>query len=129
MNLFPWNSFPRMIFLFFFKWIFLTEWFFPRNEFHFTEWNFLKGDTNIFLQINNFIKKKKFLYERNIVFVKTIHIYNDETWHSYTGKKIQTKKNESLDTSFDFCWHQLFSPEISKFCYIKKYRDILHFDT
>ena len=54
--------------------------------------------------MNNFIKKKKmFLYERNIVFVKTIHIYNDETWHSYTGKKIQTKKNESLDTSFDFC--------------------------
>ena len=41
-------------------------------------------------------------------------------------KKIQ-KIYESRDTPLEFCWHQHFSPEISKFCYIKKCRYRLHF--
>ena len=40
-------------------------------------------------------------------------------------KKIQ-KIHESRDTLLDI---SIFSPEISKFCYIKKYRYRLHFDT
>ena len=43
-------------------------------------------------------------------------------------KKIQNIY-ESRDTSPEFCWNQHFSREISKFCYIKKYRYILHFGT
>ena len=43
-------------------------------------------------------------------------------------KKIQ-KIYKSRDTFFKFCWHQYFLPEISKFCYIKKYRYSLYFDT
>ena len=43
-------------------------------------------------------------------------------------KKIQ-KIYESRDTPLDFCWHQHFLTEISKFCYTKKYRYRLHFDT
>ena len=39
-------------------------------------------------------------------------------------KKIQ-KTYESREIPFEFCWHQYFSPEISKFCYIKKYRIVL----
>ena len=39
------------------------------------------------------------------------------------------KMYKSRDTSLEFCWHQHFSPEISKFCYIKKYRYRLDFDT
>ena len=40
-------------------------------------------------------------------------------------KKIQ-KIYKSRDTPLEFCWHQHFSPEISKFCYIKKCRYRLH---
>ena len=36
-------------------------------------------------------------------------------------KKIQ-KLFESREAPLQFCWHQHFLPEISKFCYIKKYR-------
>ena len=43
-------------------------------------------------------------------------------------KRIQ-KVYESRDTLPDFCCHQHFSREISKFCYFKKYRYILHFGT
>ena len=43
-------------------------------------------------------------------------------------KKIQ-KIYESHDTPREFCWHSIFSWKISKFCYIKKYRYRLHFDT
>ena len=43
-------------------------------------------------------------------------------------KKIQ-KLYESCDTPLEFCWHQHFLPEISKFCYIKKYRYRFHLDT
>ena len=42
--------------------------------------------------------------------------------------KIQ-KKYESCETPLEFCWHQHFSPEIGKFCYIKKYRYRFHFDS
>ena len=43
-------------------------------------------------------------------------------------KKIQ-KIYESRDTPPEFCWHQYFSPEISKCFYIKNYRYRLHLDT
>ena len=42
--------------------------------------------------------------------------------------KIQ-KICESCNTALEFCWHQHSSPGISKFCYIKKYRYRLQFDT
>ena len=42
-------------------------------------------------------------------------------------KKIQ-KIYKSRDTTFEFCWHQQFLPEISNFCYIKKYIYRLYFD-
>ena len=35
---------------------------------------------------------------------------------------------KSRDASLEFCWYQHFSPEISKFYYIKKYRYRLDFD-
>ena len=43
-------------------------------------------------------------------------------------KKIQ-KIYESRGTPPEFCWHQYFSPEISKCYYIKNYRYRLHLDT
>ena len=43
-------------------------------------------------------------------------------------KKIK-KIYESRETSLEFCWHQHFSTETTIFCYIKKYRYRLHFDT
>ena len=43
-------------------------------------------------------------------------------------KKIQ-KTYKSRDTPLEFCWYQHFLLEISKFCYIKKYRYRLYFDT
>ena len=39
------------------------------------------------------------------------------------------KLYEWRDTPTEFCWFQHFLPEISKFCYIKKYKYRLHFDT
>ena len=60
---------------------------------------------------------------------KICHIsYNDETWHSYTLRKKRSKKCVNhvthLLSSTDI---SNFSPEISKFCYIKKYMYRLHF--
>ena len=43
-------------------------------------------------------------------------------------KKI-LKTCRSRDTPLEFCWHQHFSPEISNFCWIKKFWCRLHFDT
>ena len=43
-------------------------------------------------------------------------------------KKIE-KIYELRDTPLEFCCRQLFSPKISDFCYIKKYRYRLHFNT
>ena len=43
--------------------------------------------------------------------------------------KMIQKLCESRDMPVEFCWHQHFLPEISKFCYIKKYRYRLYFDT
>ena len=39
------------------------------------------------------------------------------------------KINKSCDTLLEFCWHQHFLPEISNFCFIKKYRYRLYFNT
>ena len=43
-------------------------------------------------------------------------------------KKTQ-KICEPRDTPIEFCWISIFSSEISKFCYIRKYRYRLHFGT
>ena len=42
-------------------------------------------------------------------------------------RKIQ-KMHNSRDTFLEFCWLSIFSPKISKFCYIKKYTNRLEFD-
>ena len=44
-------------------------------------------------------------------------------------KKKNQNTGTSHDTPLEFCWHQHFSPGICKYCYIKKYRYRLHFDT
>ena len=38
------------------------------------------------------------------------------------------KLYKSHDTPLGFCWHLHFLPEISKFCYIRKYRYRFHLD-
>ena len=43
-------------------------------------------------------------------------------------KEIQ-KIYKSCDTPFEYCRHQYFLPEITKFSYIKKYRYRFYFDT
>ena len=44
-------------------------------------------------------------------------------------KEGQKKKKKLRGTPLEFFWNQPFSTEISKFCYIKKYRYRLQFDT
>ena len=53
--------------------------------------------------------------------------YKDENWHSYNLPKEDPKIHESRDTPLSSA-DIIFSPEISKFCYIKKYKYRLHFD-
>ena len=48
--------------------------------------------------------------------------YNDKIWHSYALSEEDLKMYKSRDTLLDFCCFQHFSPEISNFCCIKKYR-------
>ena len=55
--------------------------------------------------------------------------YNDENRHNIPYLKKIKNIYESCDTPLEFCWHQHFFPEISKFCCIKNYRHRLHFDT
>ena len=56
--------------------------------------------------------------------------YNDETWHSYTLPKENPKKCINHVThSLGSADISIFSPKISKFCYIKKYTYRLDFDT
>ena len=56
--------------------------------------------------------------------------YNDQTWHSYTLPKVDPKNNMNHVThSLISAEISIFSPEINKFCYIKKYRYRLYFDT
>ena len=54
---------------------------------------------------------------------------NDETSLNFTLPKEDPKINKSRDTPPKFCQHQHFLPDIRKFCYIKKYRYRLHFDS
>ena len=67
---------------------------------------------------------------------KTAHHHKNLSLLSYSDDldtvtpylmKIQ-KLYESRDTALEFFWHKHFLLEVSKFCYIKKYRYILHFD-
>ena len=46
---------------------------------------------------------------------------NYETWHSYTLPKQDPKKHNSSNTSLEFWDVSFFSPEVSTFCYNKKY--------
>ena len=43
--------------------------------------------------------------------------------------KTTQKIYKPRDTPLGFCWHEHFSPKISKFCYTKKYRYRLHLKT
>ena len=52
--------------------------------------------------------------------------YNDETWHSYTLSKEDPKNVKHPLSSAGI---SIFSPEISNFCYIKKYRYRLYFNS
>ena len=56
------------------------------------------------------------------------NIYNDETWHSYTLPK-QDPKNNHMKQPLSYADINIFSPEISKFCYIRKYKYRLYFNT
>ena len=55
--------------------------------------------------------------------------YNDETWQSYTSPNTSYLTYQSRDTHVEFCCHKHFLLEVKKFCYVKKYRYRLHFDT
>ena len=56
--------------------------------------------------------------------------FNDETWHSYTLPKENTKNIWIMrHTPWVLLTSAFFLPGISKFCYIKKYGYRLHFDT
>ena len=48
--------------------------------------------------------------------------YSDEIWHTYTLPKKDQKIYKTRDISLEFSNNSNFSPEISKFCYFKKYR-------
>ena len=56
--------------------------------------------------------------------------YNDENWHSYT-LPIADQKNilNYMAHLLIFAEISIFSPEITKFCYTKKYGYRSHFDT
>ena len=62
--------------------------------------------------------------------LKSVNIsYNDETWQLYLTSR-RSKKNMNLVThTLSSADISIFSPEISKFCYIKKYRYRLHLGT
>ena len=56
--------------------------------------------------------------------------YNAEIWHSYTLLKEDPKKYMNHVTHpLSYADISIFLPEISKFCYIRKYKYRLHFDT
>ena len=54
--------------------------------------------------------------------------YNDETWQLYLTQRRSTKYTNQLTHHLSSADISIFSPEISKFCYIKKYRYRLYFD-
>ena len=90
----------------------------------------LKKDENSYLQV--FLKECKYINlfrmgiqeggGKKVLLPKICHTYPTmmklDTFIRYP-KKIK-KIYESHDTLPDFCWHQNFLSEISKFCYIKK---------
>ena len=56
--------------------------------------------------------------------------YNDETWQNYTLPKENPKKyTNHMTHSLNSVDISIFSLKTSKFCYIKKYRCTVHFDT
>ena len=79
--------------------------------------------SEIILSLNNFNPIRMGIY-------KICHTYatimKPGTVIPYLRKIL--KKYRSCDTFIEFCYHQHFLFEISKFCYIKKYRYRLHFD-
>ena len=55
--------------------------------------------------------------------------YNDETWHSYTLPKENTKKQiYHVTHPLSSPVISIFSLEIDNFCYFKKYEYRLHFN-
>ena len=60
----------------------------------------------------------------------SLHIsHNDETWRSYTLPKRFKKHVNHVTCTLNSAEISIFSPEISNFFYIKKYRYRLHFNT
>ena len=55
--------------------------------------------------------------------------HNDETWHSYILRKEDPKNIFHVTHPLSSANVSIFSPEISNFCYIKKFRYRLQFDT
>ena len=55
--------------------------------------------------------------------------HNDETWRSYTLPKRFKKYVNHVTCTLNSAEISIFSPEISNFFYIKKYRYRLHFNT
>ena len=55
--------------------------------------------------------------------------YSDETWQLYLTQRRSKKYASHLTHPSSSADISIFSPEISKFCYIKKYRYRLGFDT
>ena len=56
--------------------------------------------------------------------------YNDENWHSYTlPKEDQEIYINHMTDPLSSADISIFSSEISKFCYIKKHKYRLDFDT
>ena len=54
---------------------------------------------------------------------------NDETCYSYTLPKEYPEYMNHVTHPLSSVDISIFSPEIRKFCYIKKYRHTLHIDT
>ena len=78
--------------------------------------NYFKVETNIedciFIQISS---------------QQQLYFQSKKLSRGYEWVKKISKNYKSSDKALGFCWYQHFLPEISKFCYILKYRYRLHF--
>ena len=61
--------------------------------------------------------------------LKSVNFYNDETWQLYFTLRRSKKYKNHLTHPLTSANISIFSPELTKFCYIKKYRYRLYFST
>ena len=99
-----------------------------------TTWNFL---TNIFsvnhIQIGSFRDCSRIGLQKCSPFLNSVTPIL-QWWMMKLSTVIPYLKEieniyKSRDTPIKFCWISIFSPKISNFSYIKKYRHRLHFNT